>query len=117
MVKAFILDTAFKNDYQVEWLFVSNRINHRGFNNKANIANIDMQFHYSGTFVDTSSLIADEFMGKQVVIITDGTDMFDFPFNTKLRRLVISFLDNINIKIKFQNMEDSLKSQPDKEVK
>jgi hypothetical protein len=30
-----------------------------------------MQFHYSG---DTSSiLIADEFMGKQVVIITDGT--------------------------------------------
>jgi hypothetical protein len=29
MVKAFILDTAFKNDYQVEWLFVSNRINHR----------------------------------------------------------------------------------------
>jgi hypothetical protein len=39
-------------------------------------------------------------MGKQVVIITDGTDMFDFPFNTKLRRLVISFLDNINIKDK-----------------
>jgi hypothetical protein len=32
-------------------------------------------------------------------IITDGTDMFDFPFNTKLRRL-ISFLDNINIKDK-----------------
>jgi hypothetical protein len=70
MVKAFILDTAFKNDYQVEWLFVS-RINHRVSYNKANIANIDMQFHYSGTFVDTSSiLIADEFMGKQVVIIT-----------------------------------------------
>jgi hypothetical protein len=34
MVKAFILDTAFKNDYQVEWLFVSNRINHRvSYNN------------------------------------------------------------------------------------
>jgi hypothetical protein len=41
------------------------------------------------TFVDTSSiLIADEFMGKQVVIITD-TDMFDFPFNKKIS--VISF--------------------------
>jgi hypothetical protein len=66
MVKAFILDTAFKNDYQVEWLFVSNRINHRVSYNKANIANIDMQFHYSGTFVDTSSiLIADEFMGNK----------------------------------------------------
>jgi hypothetical protein len=60
-----------------------------------------MQFHYSGTFVDTSSiLIADEFMGKQVVIITDG-DMFDFPFNTKTKKIsVISFLDNINIKDK-----------------
>jgi hypothetical protein len=86
MVKAFILDTAFKNDYQVEWLFVSNRINHRVSYNKANIANIDMQFHYSGTFVDTSSILMNSW--KQVVIITDGTDMFDFPFNTKLRRLV-----------------------------
>jgi hypothetical protein len=43
----------------------------------------------AGTFVDTSSiLIADEFMGNKSRIITDGTDMFDFPFNTKLRRLV-----------------------------
>jgi hypothetical protein len=72
MVKAYFR-YRFQNDYQVEWLFVSNRINHISYN-KANIANIDMQFHYSGTFVDTSSiLIADEFMGKQVVIITDGT--------------------------------------------
>jgi hypothetical protein len=83
----------FQKRLQVEWLFVSNRINHRVSYNKANIANIDMQFHYSGTFVDTSSiLIADEFMGKQVVIITDGTDMFDFPFNTKTKKIsVISF--------------------------
>jgi hypothetical protein len=89
--ESFILDTAFKTT-QVEWLFVSNRINHRVSYNKANIANIDMQFHYSGTFVDTSSiLIADEFMGKQVVIITDGTDMFDFPFNTKTKKISVSF--------------------------
>jgi hypothetical protein len=70
---------------------VSNRINHRVSYNKANIANIDM-FHYSGTFVDTSSILIAEFMGKQVVIITDGTDMFDFPFNTKTKKIsVISF--------------------------
>jgi hypothetical protein len=50
-----------------------------------------MQFHYSGTFVDTSSiLIADELM-KQVVIITDGTDMFDFPFNTKTKKISVKF--------------------------
>jgi hypothetical protein len=90
MVKAFILDT--KNDYQVEWLFVSNRINHRVSYNKANIANIDMQFHYRNVCRHVSILIADEFMGKQVVIITDGTDMFDFPFNTKTKKIsVISF--------------------------
>jgi hypothetical protein len=65
--EVLFLDTASKNvTHQVEWLFVSNRINHRVSYNKANIANIDMQFHYSGTFVDTSSiLIADEFMGNK----------------------------------------------------
>jgi hypothetical protein len=43
MVKAFILDTAFKNDYQVEWLFVSKNCKTTGFHTiKANIANIDM---------------------------------------------------------------------------
>jgi hypothetical protein len=87
MVKAFILDTAFKNDYQVEWLFVSNRINHRVSYNKANIANIDMQFHYSGTFVDTSSILIAEFMGKQVVIMTAPTCL-TFRSTQKLRRLV-----------------------------
>jgi hypothetical protein len=57
-------------------------------------------------------------MGKQVVIITDGTDMFDFPFNTKTKKIsVISFFTILTSKIKFQNMEDSLKSQPDKEGK
>jgi hypothetical protein len=72
----------------IEWLFVSNRINHRVSYNKANIANIDMQFHQRNFCRHVFDTIADEFMGKQVVIITDGTDMFDFPFNTKLRRLV-----------------------------
>jgi hypothetical protein len=57
--------------------------------NKANIANIDiipLQRNFCRHVFDT--YMRDEFMGKQVVIITDGTDMFDFPFNTKLRRLV-----------------------------
>jgi hypothetical protein len=44
--------------------------------------------------------------------------MFDFPFNTKTKKIsVISFLTILTSKIKFQNMEDSLKSQPDKEGK
>lgn len=105
MIKAFILNEAFSHDFEVEWLFISDRINHRVNYNKANIASLDIQFRFSGTFVDTSKiLILDEFIGKQVVIITDGTDMFNFPFNTKTRNLnVISFLDNINIKNKISN--------------
>jgi hypothetical protein len=60
--ESFYFRYRFQNDYQVGGC-LSNRINHRVSYNKANIANIDMQFHYSGTFVDTSSiLIADEFM-------------------------------------------------------
>jgi hypothetical protein len=76
-----------------------------------------MQF-ITDVYMSTSSILADEFMGKQVVIITDGTDMFDFPFNTKTKKIsVISFFTILTSKIKFQNMEDSLKSQPDKEGK
>jgi hypothetical protein len=56
MVKAFILDTAFKTTTKSSGC-LSNRINHRVSYNKANI-NIDMQFHYSGTFVDTSSILS-----------------------------------------------------------
>ena len=104
-IKAFILDEAFKHDYDVEWLFISDRINHRVSYNRANISSIVMNFRYSGSIVNTSKiLIQDEFVGKQVVIITDGTDMFSFPFNTKTKNInVISFIDNIKIKNKISN--------------
>jgi hypothetical protein len=43
-----------------------------------------MQFHYSGTFVNTSSiLIADDEFMETSRDNHCGTDMFDFPFNTK----------------------------------
>lgn len=102
VIKAFILDCAFKNDYQVEWLFISDRINYRITYNKENIASQEIRFIYSGIAVNTTKILTeDEFMGKQVVIITDGTDTFDIPFNTKTKKInVVSFLDNINIKDK-----------------
>ena len=43
-IKAFILDEAFKHDYDVEWLFISDRINHRVSYNRANISSIVMNF-------------------------------------------------------------------------
>jgi hypothetical protein len=102
MIKAFILETAFKNDYQVEWLFISDRVNSRVLYTKENIATADIRFYFSGVRIDTTKiLVQDEFLGKQVVIITDGTDSFNFPINTKTKKInVISFLDNINIKDK-----------------
>jgi hypothetical protein len=102
MIKAFILEAAFKNDYQVEWLFISDRVNFRVLYNKANIATTEIRFYFSGIRVDTTKiLVQDELLNKQVVIITDGTDSFNFPINTKTKKInVISFLDNINIKDK-----------------
>lgn len=101
-LKAFILNCAFENQYEVEWLFISDRINHRVTYNRENIESSEIRFVFFGVTVNTSSiLIQDEFVGKKVVIITDGTDMFNFPFNTKTKDInVISFLDNINIKDK-----------------
>lgn len=114
MIKAFILDCAFKNDYEVEWLFISDRVNKRVTYNKENIRTTTINFVYSGITVNTTNILnQDEFIGKQVIIITDGTDEFNFPFNTKTKKInVISFLDNINIKDKISAYGRFFKARP-----
>lgn len=101
-IKGFILNEAFKNGYEVEWLCINTDIKKRETYNKDNIKNIDINIDLIGIKVDTSSiLIRDELTNKKVVIITDGTDSFDFPFNTKTKSVnIISFVDNIKIKNK-----------------
>lgn len=101
-LKAYILNEAFKNDYDVEWLYVSDKINDRAYYSKNYMKSMDIVFTFGGTKVDTSKILtSEEFVGKKVVIITDGTDSFNFPFNTKTKSInVISFKDNINIRNK-----------------
>lgn len=105
MLKGFILNSAFENDYEVEWLYVSDRINGRTTYKKENIASLEFEFIFSGISVDTSSILTmDEFFNKQVVIITDGTDSFNFKFNTKTTKInMISFIENIKLKDKISN--------------
>lgn len=105
MVMGFILNEALSHDYVVEWLFVSKVEHHRIQFTKQNINTEEHKLLFGGVTFDTSKVLtSDEFIGKQVVIITDGTDMFEFPFVTKTKSLnVISFLDNINIKNKIAN--------------
>ena len=102
MLMGFILNEALSHDYVVEWLFVSKIEHHRIQFTRQNINAEEHNLLFGGVTFDTSIVLtSDEFIGKQVVIITDGTDMFEFPFVTKTKSLnVISFLDNINIKNK-----------------
>jgi uncharacterized protein YaiL (DUF2058 family) len=49
-------------------------------------------------------LTKDEFIDKQVIIITDGTDAFNFSFATKTNKInVISFTDNLTLRNKISN--------------
>jgi hypothetical protein len=105
MLKAFILNAAFENDYQVEWLYISVVEHDRNVYTRDNIEDVNIEFKFIGAKMDPSKiLMGDEFAGQQVVIITDGTDMFNFPFKTRTKNLnVISFMENINIKDKISN--------------
>lgn len=100
-VKAFIIDAAIKNDYKVVWLYVSNGERERDVYDKDNYT-IGEDIIYTGINVNmTSLLLKEEFNHKKVVIITDGTDSFDFKFNTSTSDIsCISFIDNINIRNK-----------------
>lgn len=105
ILKAFILDTAFTNDYEIEWIFVSNIEHGRALYNKENIKSISFDFLFCGSKINLSTILnKDEFIGKQVVIITDGTDSFNFTFATKTDKInVISFIDSLEIKDKISN--------------
>jgi hypothetical protein len=104
-IKAFILNEAFVNNYEIEWLAVSDKINSREFYTKENIKNKKVSFTFSGFKIDLRDILSsNEIKNKKVVIITDGTDSFDFPFKTKTKDInVISFNDNTKIKNKISN--------------
>jgi hypothetical protein len=105
MLKGFILNEAFKNDYVVEWLFVESYMVDSQRFSKETIKQTKMKDITFGSKINITKLLTeDRFLAKQVIIITDGTDPFNFKFNTKTKKInVVSLTDNINIKNKISN--------------
>lgn len=104
MIKVFILEQAFKNNYNVNWLNITNQIKDEVLFSKESIELIDRpDTFYSGTMNVSEILCLNRFKDKKVIIITDGTDDFDISFNTKTRDIsVVSFKENINLKNKIR---------------
>lgn len=100
MVKGYILNEAFKNDYRVEWLLVNTEVVDEQVFDKNNIKNIGINNAIMGSQVNTSGILTqDRFFNKKVIIITDGTDPFDFKFNTKTMDVnMISFNENVELR-------------------
>jgi len=100
MIKGFILNQAFKNDYEVVWLLVNDRIIDEQVFNKDNLNEVNSNNMFYGIRVNTSKILTeDRFAHKKVIIITDGTDQFNFEFNTKTTQVnMISFNDNVELR-------------------
>ena len=100
-LKAYILDTAAKNDYKVEWLYVTDKVH------KTEVYKDSTDIMGYGNFyrskVNLSSIISDsKFTDKNIVIITDGTDDFNFPIMTRTKKIhLVYFINNITLKHKF----------------
>lgn len=105
MVKGFILNEAFKHDYVVEWLFVESKVIDSQRLSKETIKQEEIKNVVFGSKVDiTNILTEDRFLNKQVIILTDGTDPFNFKFNTKTKKInVISLTESTNIRNKIAN--------------
>ena len=101
MLKGFILNEAFKHNFRVEWLYTSDEVIDRATYSRTQTENLEHLVFYGYKMNVSNILNSNEFLNKQVLIITDGTDNFDFDFTTKTKKInFISFTDNIILKNK-----------------
>jgi len=102
IAKSFILNEALKADYEVHWLYITDRINLETVYNKDTIGGADLSNVFFEGNVKINNILGDKrFNGENVVIITDGTDNFDFKFKTSTKQInIISFTDNIDLRNK-----------------
>ena len=101
MLKGFILNEAFKHNFRVEWLYTSDEVIDRATYSRTQTENLEHLVFYGYKMNVSNILTSNEFLNKQVLIITDGTDNFDFDFTTKTKKInFISFTDNIILKNK-----------------
>jgi len=101
-IKAFILKEAFVNGYEVTWLGFSNKEYSRDVYTPDNVQELVVeQSFFSGALNYTSILCSTELQGKEILLITDGTDTFDVPKTVSFKTLnVISFTENKSLKTK-----------------
>lgn len=105
VLKAFILDRSFSNNYDINWLEVTTYIRSEKLYTKKELDKIDFSFNFYGSKVNTELILTDKrFENKKVIIITDGTDNFNFKFNTVTTDInIITFSENKFIKNKILN--------------
>ena len=102
ILKGYILDKALKNDYEIHWLFIAEGIVDRKIYTRKSIEDMPVEIVYKDLSVNIPNILIDnEFIGQQVLLITDGTDDFKFNLNTKASKIdLIIFNENIWLKEK-----------------
>ena len=102
-VKSFIIDEAFREDFRIKWLYVTNQIHKEENYSKKSFAGLFKYDEYFKRDVDLTSILASErFRGKNVVIITDGTDDFKMPIRMVTDKVhLVYFIDNTTLTNKF----------------
>lgn len=102
-IKAFILRAAFDNEFTVTWLEVTDAVKTSNVFTRDEIGTVPSNL-YSGRLNYANILCSEELVGRDVVIITDGTDTFNIPKTASFKSLnIISFSPNKNLKNKIKN--------------
>ena len=101
VLKAYILDSAFKEKYEVNWIeagmyTISDKIiTEDSFDGVLNFTFSTHKVEYSALFKSKN------FINKKLVIITDGTDDFNFDFSNITQQInLITFNENYALKNK-----------------
>jgi len=103
--RSLILKKAEELGVDVDWRYVNTKVFDNVYYTSEAVgsnADIDTTLKFQGSTVDIEKVLKDKtYYNKNVVIVTDGTDSFNFNFNTKAKTLsVLSFTENNIIKQK-----------------
>ena len=101
ILKAYILDTALRFGWKVVWIEAFTSIlSETEYKDKKDI--IDIKFKFKGSSINYRDILKDKkFIDKKLVIVTDGTDNFNFNFSSiSADTNLITFTENYNLKNK-----------------
>ena len=95
-VKAYITDRAIAEDFDIRWLYITSEIHKEEKYTPTNVGDLGEYKEYFNNDVDLSTILSNkEFTGKNIIIITDGTDDFNFPFSMVTEKIhLVYFLEN-----------------------